>query len=243
MRHTISIRLLALAVFGMSLATAQPPGGGGPPRAPKAAAPIDLTGYWVSIVNEDWKFRMVTPAPGDYNGVPMTAASRKIADAWDPAKDEAAGDACKSYGAPALLRAPGTIHITWQDDNTLKLDADAGTQTRLFHFGNWKAPAGTAPSIQGDSVANWEGRPGTLRVRTTNLKPGYLRKNGVPYGESAELIEYFDLVKESNGDIKFVVTTVVTDPVNLTQPFIVTSNFKKQASEAGFKPSACSAKW
>ena len=248
MGYRISNRPLALTLLAISSLTlpllAQPPGGPRQaPASPKAGAPIDLTGYWVSIVNEDWKFRMVTPAPGDYNGVPMTAASRKIADAWDPAKDEAAGDQCKSYGAPALLRAPGMLHITWQDDNTLKLDADAGTQTRLFHFGNWKAPAGSPATLQGDSVAKWEGRPGTLTVETSHLKAGYLRKNGVPYGENATLTEYFDLVKERNGDVKMVVTTVVVDPTYLTQSFVISTNFKKQASDAGWKPTACSAKW
>src|SRR5262245_3555326 len=105
----------------------------------RARAPIDLTGYWVSVVTEDWKYRMVTPAPGDYFSVPMTPEARKTAATWDPAKDEAAGEACRSYGAPALLRAPGRLHITWQDDETIRLETDAGTQTREFHFGAWKS--------------------------------------------------------------------------------------------------------
>src|SRR5262245_20876811 len=98
-----------------------------PPPPPKAGAPIDLTGYWVSIVTQDWRWRMVTPAKGDYQGFQLTPAARTIADAWDPAKDEAAGEQCKSYGAPALMSVPGRLHITWQDDNTLKVDTDAGT--------------------------------------------------------------------------------------------------------------------
>ena len=78
---------------------------------------------------------MVTPAKGDYQGVQLNAEGRKVADTWDPAKDEAAGEQCKSYGAPALMSVPGRIHITWQDDTTLKVDTDAGTQTRLLRFG------------------------------------------------------------------------------------------------------------
>ena len=103
-------------------------------RPPKAAAPIDLTGYWVSIVTEDWRYRMVTPAKGDYQGVPMTPEARKVADAWDPAADEAAGNQCKSYGAAAIMRVPGRLQISWQDDDTLRVETDAGMQTRLFHF-------------------------------------------------------------------------------------------------------------
>src|ERR1700684_3157198 len=141
MRHLKTFIALTIAV-ALPLAApplaAPPPGGGRarPPMNPKAAAPIDLTGYWVSIVTEDWRYRMVTPAPGDYQSVPMTPAAIKIADAWDPAKDEAAGEQCKSYGAPAILRVPEHLHITWQDDQTLRMDIDAGKQARVFHFGD-----------------------------------------------------------------------------------------------------------
>jgi hypothetical protein len=243
-------KAIAVCLLAFPLA-AQPPGGirGGPPPNPKAAASIDLTGYWVSIVSEDWRYRMVTPAPGDYQGVPMTQAAFKIADAWDPAKDEAAGDQCKSYGAPAILRVPEHLHITWQDDQTLRLDTDAGKQTRLFHFGDWKPPD-PGPSLQGDSLAQWEiqrtaGRPvnGSLKVTTSHLKAGYLRKNGVPYSENAGLTEYYDLVKERNGDLLMVVTIVVTDPMYLRESFIISSHFKKQADDTGWKPSECSSRW
>jgi len=217
---------------------------GGPPQSPKAGAPIDLTGYWVSIVDEDWRFRMVVPPAGDYNGVPMTAEARKVADAWDPEKEEASGDKCKAFGAPAILRQPGHLHFTWQDDQTLKLETDAGTQTRLFHFGNWKAPAGPA-TLQGDSSAAWEGGQGkgTLKVATSHMKAGFLRKNGVPYSDNASLLEYYDVLKERNGDTMLVVTVAVTDPQYLREPFIVTSHFKKQNGDAGWSPSACTAKW
>src|ERR1700748_2897663 len=107
-------------------------GRGGPPPAPltpKANAPEDITGYWVSIVTEDWRFRMVTPAKGDYASLPLNPEGRKVADAWDPAKDEAAGEQCKSYGAPGLMRVPGRVHITWQDDEAVKIENDGGNET------------------------------------------------------------------------------------------------------------------
>ena len=256
MKRRISNTLLPLTI-GLALPLlAQAQGGrgarGGPPpeTSPKASAPIDLTGYWVSIVDEDWRFRMVVPPPGDYEGVPMTPAAVKFADAWDPAKDEASGDLCKAYGAPALLRQPEHLHMTWQDDRTLRMDADTGTQTRLFHFGDWKAPAGP-PTLQGDSTALWEmaraargsAPHGSLKVVTSHLKPGYLRKNGVPYSENADLTEYYDVLKEHNGDTMLVVMIVVTDPQYLHEPFIITSHFKKQDSDAGWKPTPCTVKW
>src|SRR5581483_8500823 len=83
---------MAASLFGQ--------GRGTPPRSPKDTAPIDMTGYWVAIVTEDWRFRMVTPPKGDYPDItPLNDAGKKIADAWDPAKDEAAREQCKGYGA------------------------------------------------------------------------------------------------------------------------------------------------
>jgi len=225
----------------------------GPPPTPQAAAPIDLTGYWISVVTEDWRFRMVPPAKGDYQSVPMNAEGRKVADAWDPAKDEAAGEQCKYYGAPAIMRNPGMLHITWQDDSTLKIETDDGTQTRLLHFGDWKAP-GAEATWQGDSTAQWEtpraGRgpaappkSGNLKAVTTHLRAGYLRKNGVPYSANTVLTEYYDVIQGVDGNPWLVVTSMVQDPMYLRMTFITSSNFKKQRDGTGWDPSACSARW
>lgn len=218
----------------------------------QAAPPIDLTGYWVSVITQNWRLRMVTPAKGDYIGIPLTADAKKVADAWDPAKDEAAGNQCRSYGAAAIMTLPERLHITWQDDNTLRMDIDAGTQTRLFHFGNW-TPAGK-PTWQGDSIASWVARRGPeippssakakyLKATTTHMLPGYLRKNGVPYSANAMLTEYYDVFQETNGDIWMIVTTTVEDPVYLQNPLILTAQFKRQADASGWEPTPCSAKW
>jgi hypothetical protein len=250
MRAKVSVFLaVMLATHTMVWAQGRGRGGAAPaPQTAKAAALIDLTGYWVSVVTEDWRYRMVTPARGDYQGVPMTPAARAIADVWDPAKEEASGELCKSYGAPALLRVPGRLHITWQDEQTLRMDSDAGKQTRIFHFGDWKAAAGPH-TIQGDSVAEWQaggGRgatDGTLQVNTTNLKAGFLRKNGVPYSENANLKEYYELITQPNGTPLLVVTIITTDPEYLRQPFVISSQFKKEPGDAKWSPSACSATW
>ncbi len=240
---------------------------GNPPPAapvnPREIAPQDFTGYWVSIVTEDWRWRMITPDKGDTSSVPLNSVGKAVADAWDPDKDIAAGEQCKSYAAPALMRVPTRLHITWVDDNMLRIDTDAGTQTRLFHF-NGAAPADFQPSWQGYSLATWEGlkqggmfrlpttlggaghQPrapeGYLKVLTTHLRAGYLRKNGVPFSANATLEEYFDGFTEPNGDTWFVVTAIVTDPQYLTQPFITSSQFKKEADGSKWNPTPCEAK-
>ena len=206
----------------------------------KAAATIDMTGYWVAFVSEDWRFRMVTPKKGDYQQVPMNDAARKLADAWDPAADEAAGNQCKSYGAAAIMRVPSRFHITWQDDNTLRVESDAGTQTRILHF-NPAASAAGERTWQGYSAAQWQ-RPSSLRVLTNNLRAGYLRKNGVPYSENATVTEYFDIAPHPNGGQILLVTTIVDDPQYLNQPFITSSQFKKEADGSKWDPTPCTAK-
>src|SRR5438309_8147774 len=126
------------------------------PKTPHSAAPKDLTGYWVSEVTELWRYRMLVPDKNDYQFVPLNPEGRKVADTWDPAKDQAAGNECKSYAAPAIMQVPGRLHIYWQDDSTLRMDIDSGSQTRLFHLGG-SAPQSEAPTWQGFSVASWEG--------------------------------------------------------------------------------------
>jgi len=224
---------------------------GGAPQSARASAPIDLTGYWVAVVNEDWRYRMVTPPKGDYRGVPITKEALQVVNAWDPAADEAAGEQCKSYGAGAVMRLPARLNITWQDDNTLRIDVDAGTQTRLFRFGQGAAGGdGAKPTWQGDSTAQWErsggrgGPPasGSLTVVTRNMRAGYLRKNGVPYSAGATVTEYLDVSPSPGGQL-LLVTTVVDDPRYLVQPFIVSSHFKKEADGSKWDPTPCSARW
>jgi hypothetical protein len=138
----------AILVLAIAPAPAVAQGGRGDgargqaPQTAKAAAPIDLTGYWVSVVTEDWRFRMITPPKGDFASIPTNPAGVQVGQQWDPAKDEAAGEQCKSYGAAAIMRVPGRIHITWENDTTLKVETDAGQQTRLFRFGESQPPSG-----------------------------------------------------------------------------------------------------
>ena len=291
MKIRIALGFAIALVAGLTAAAQQPPAApaaapGGqaappaPPRTPRTIAPIDLTGYWVALITEDWRWRMLTPPKGDYASVPINDEGRRVADSWNLAKDEGAGLACKPYGVGNIMRMPGRMHITWQDDTTLKVEFDAGTQTRLLNFAN-RAPAAGAKvqkTWQGYSAADWEiagqsvavdrngipvpppagrggrggggggggrggaapPRGGALHVVTTNFREGYLRKNGVPYSETATITEYFDKVgPEPNGDVVLLVRTVVEDPKYLQVPFITSTHFKLEKDGAKWNPSPC----
>ncbi len=225
-----------------------------PPTTPRAAAPVDLTGYWLSLVTEDWRHRMTSAPKGDYPGVPLNAAGRRVADAWDPARDESAGEQCKAFGVGGVMRQPGRLHITWQDDQTLKIETDAGTQTRVLAF---RGSAVQTGDWQGVSAASWDRgatpmgggfgptpvlRGGALKVVTTGMKAGYLRRNGVPYSADAIITEYFDRFDVPGGDSLLVVSTEVVDPTYLAQPFWTSTHFKRVSDATGWNPRPCSAR-
>jgi hypothetical protein len=215
--------------------------------AQKAAAVIDITGQWVTVIDEDWRWRMMTPPKGDFTSVPLNAAGKAAGNAWDAAKDTAAGEQCRAYGAAGLMRLPIRVRIDWADEQTLRLTTDAGQQTRLFHF---DGPKGGAPSWQGESVASWQkqgqsrgfappfdgpapGKGGALKVVTTHMRPGYLRKNGLPY--SADRVDV-------EGTPFLILTTVVDDPKYLTETFITSEQFKWEKDGSGWDPQPCKAK-
>jgi hypothetical protein len=227
-------------------------GRGGGPQTPQASAPIDITGTWVAIVNEDWRWRMVTPPKGDYASVPLNPEGRKVADSWDASKD----GLCEAYGAAGLMRIPTRLNIAWENANTIRIDTDAGQQTRRLLFDATQKPSGP-PSLQGHSIAEWEragggrgggggrgnaaAQGGNLKVVTTNMRGGWLRKNGVPYSENAVLTEYFDRFAAPGGDEWLVVTSIVSDPKYLTAEFVTSTHFKKEPNNSKFAPAPCRA--
>jgi hypothetical protein len=235
-------------------------GGPPPPQSPRLAAPIDLTGYWVALITEDWRYRVATAPEGDYNSVPLNPAGRKAADAWDPARDEAAGEQCRAYGVGGVMRLPGRLHVVWQDDRTLTIETDAGSQVRTLRFDS--APA-RAADWQGTSQASWDRMQGplgagllfggggfgagttaggSLKVVTKGMKPGYLRRNGVPYSADAVITEYFDRFDLPGGEALMVVATEVVDPMYLAQPFWTSTHFKRQRDATGWRPTPCTAR-
>src|SRR5215471_4383649 len=228
MRASAAIVLSAmLATSVHTLARGQSRGASASASGARASASFDLTGYWTSVVTQDWRWRMVTPARGDYGSIPITLDAKKAGDAWDPSADERASEQCKGYGAPAIMALPTRLHISWQDDNNLKVETDTGTQTRAFRFGT-VAPRSGPPTWQGQSAAQWDRSSGSLRVVTNNLRPGYLQKNGVPYDADVVVTEHWDEFVAPNGDRWITITSIVDDAKYLRQPWVRAFNFRRE---------------
>ena len=240
--------IAAALLAGHPLAGQQPPAPE-PARTPRAAATSDLTGYWVSVVTEEWRWRMLTPPKGDYTSIPLSDEGRRVAFLWDPQTD----GSCKAYGAAGLMRMPTRLNLSWQGDDVLKVESDAGQQTRLLQFAPASQPG--ARSLQGFSVAEWEpiggglagrgGRAGgpptpvALKVVTTNLVEGWLRRNGVAYSDATTLTEYWDRVAFPNGDVWLTVSQYVSDPKYLTAEYTTSMHFKRESDGSKWKPAPC----
>ena len=243
------MKLAIIPLFATAVLAASPLAGAQETPTARGTSPVDLTGYWTAVVTEDWRWRMVTPPKGDYASLPLNDEGRRVADTWDPSQG---GNSCKAYGAAGVMRMPLRVHITWEDDNTLHIDTDHGMQTRVLLFGAEPAPASADHAPQGYSRASWGGtdagfdRPQwreedsstTLKVTTTHLSPGYLRTNGVPYGDETLLTEFFDRYA-AYGEEWFTVTTIVYDPRHLTQEFITSSSFKRLPDSSSWNPTPC----
>lgn len=263
--------LAGVLLFGSTALWAQQAGapgnrpGAGAPMSAQDQAPYDPTGYWVSLITQNWRFRMVAKGPGDYIGAPLNPEAKKLADAWTPADAAAAAKNCEAYGGAIIMWLPERVHISWQDANNLRVETDAGMQTRVLHFvsapegarARAAAPSDMQPSRQGYSVARWvmaagagqrgarpaAGMPryGSMQVTTDHMLPGLLAKNGIPYDGDTKKTEWWDLRKESTGEQWLSISTTVVDPHYLTRPYIYDPVFQKEADGSKWDPSPCSA--
>ena len=143
---------------------------------------------------------MVTPKSGVFDSLPLNGEGRKVGMSWDPAKDEAAGEACRAYTAANVMRLPAACTSRGATRTRCR-----STRTPEHRRGCCTSPPRgqlPRPSWQGHSVGavgvrarrgRGAARLGNLKVVTTNLRAGYVRKNGAPHSDKAVVTEYFDL--------------------------------------------------
>jgi hypothetical protein len=254
MRATTVAAALVLALGASPRLPAQAPSAATPANA-QAQQPFDLTGDWVAIVTQNWRYRMVVPGHGEYANIPINDAAKAFADAWSRARDTAAGLQCEAYGAAAIMRVPTHLRISWRDPETLQVQTDAGMQTRLLNFKAAPEAAAQAASWQGYSLAKWnlfttrtlpfvaplvvKGRYGQMEVATDHMLAGLLRKNGVPYSEHASMTEYWEVNVEPDGTRWLTVTTELRDPQYLLSPYVFNSIFRQEPDGSQWDPGPC----
>ncbi len=222
--------------------------------------PFDVTGYWVTAITEDWRVRMITPQRGDFLGLPLNDAGIELANAWDPEADMANGNECRAFGAAAIMRSPTRIHVTWEDENTLRFEFDHGDQTRMVYFDPSMSPG--EPSYQGHAISEWIDtrvparggigrggdpdvepgggvRPGGLEIVMTNLLHQYHRQNGTPVSENAMVTDQIDLVPGPGGEDWLIVKTIIEDPQYMFSPMVTSSQFRREPDDSNWNPQPC----
>ena len=212
----------------------------------RASAPIDLTGYWVAVVNEDWRYRMVTPAKGDYGGV-RSRRKRCRSSTTGIRPQTRRREECKSWCRRGHAAAGSASHHLAGRHHTEGRGGRGHANASLSIPGR-PAAAGT-PTWQGDSTAQWErgggrGAPpvgGSLTVVTRNMRPGYLRKNGVPARERDRhgafrpvAISWWPDARRHHGGRRSAVSTAATHRQLA---------FQRKADGSKWDPTPCSARW
>jgi hypothetical protein len=191
-----------------------------------ALAQMDLVGEWAPQFHEDNPERLAGPDIGDFAGLPINDAARMMADAWNADILSLPEHQCKPHPADYSPRGPAQLQI-WKDVDP------ASRQVIAFrtHI-QWQAPERwiymdgrphpdefAAHTWQGFSTGEWVGQ--VLKVTTTHLKKGWIRRNGIPRSDKAELTEYF----WRHGDF-LTWTVIINDPIYLTEPFVRSSDFR-----------------
>jgi hypothetical protein len=193
--------------------------------AAPAEAQIDLAGMWGQRFHEDSPERGGGPEIGDYTGLPVNDAARLRADSWTASKWTMPERQCEPHPAdygprgPASLRIESVVDPISQDVAEWHVTIMWQLQRRIIYMDGRPHPSAHAQhSWQGFSTGEWEN--GMLKVTTTHLKEGWVRRNGLPRSDKATLTEYF-----IRNDDYLTLVTIVDDPVYLTEPLVRTSDW------------------
>ena len=196
-----------------------------------AVAEVDLSGEWGPRYHEDQPERLPGPAIGEYHGLPINDAARLRAESWDPSLLTLLEHQCKPHPADYATRGPATLRI-WKDIDTATQQITAiNTPTQwqapersIWMDGRAHPPEYAAHTWQGFSTGVWEGD--TLTVKTTHLKAGWIRRNGVFRTDKATLTEHY--IRHGN---YLTIISIVDDPIYLTEPIIRSQNWVLDLSQ------------
>jgi hypothetical protein len=203
-----------------------------------AVAQVDLSGGWISKIHEDQPDRTAGPEIADYTGLPVNDAARERADSWDAQHLEMLEHECEPHPFDYGVRGPANMRVWGDMDPFTKAIPVWHTEMaymmplRSIYMDGRPHPPEDAPHTwQGFSTGAWEGD--ILKVTTTHLKEGWVRRNGLPRSENATVVEYY----LRHHDVLTVVVDVEDDDY-LTEPLVRTSSW---VSHDGFQlyPNSC----
>ena len=201
--------------------------------APAAAAQRDLTGNWSPPRQEDRLERGPGPALADFLGLPINEAGRQFALSWDPARYTLPEHQCQVHTVGYIYRGPLRVRIweerdpAWQELIAIHQYISTYEQSRTIWMDGRAHPSANAPHTwMGFSTGEWVGDK--LRVRTTHIKQGWHRRNGLPSSDRMELIEYF----ARHGDVMTHIT-IADDPVFLAEPMVKSQSFRLNEESGG----------
>jgi hypothetical protein len=193
-----------------------------------AFAQIDMNGVWAPIFHEDQPERVPGPEVGDYAGLPINDAARARADAWDASLLTLPEHQCKPHPSTYGFRGVGNLRLRFDFDDATQRLVKINTQIQwmeqkreIWMDGRPHPPEYAPHTWQGFSTGRWDGP--VLVVRTTHLKAGWMRRNGLALSDRATMEERFI----RHGDFLTHVY-IISDPVYLTEPLVKTNGFRLQ---------------
>ena len=196
----------------------------GTPRL--ASAQVDLTGIWAPIFHEDQLERAPGPEVGDYAGLPITDAERLRGDTWDASLLTLPEHQCKPHPSTYGFRGVGNLRITPVYNDTTQQMIKLAThiqwqeqEREIWMDGRPHPPDFAAHTWQGFSTGEWDGN--VLVVKTTHLKAGWIRRNGLALSDKATMTERF--IRHGN---YLTHIYMIEDPYYLTEPLIKTNGFQ-----------------
>jgi hypothetical protein len=194
-----------------------------------ARAQSDITGEWAPLFHEDQVDRVPGLGPVDFAGLPLTDGARQWALSWDASRVSVLEHQCQVHVLPYILSGPTRLRISARrDGNTERIvafDQYIGLwgQDRAIWVDGRPHPSELAPHTwMGFSTGAWEGN--TLVVKTTHIKQGWVRRNGVPESDLVTTTERFT----RHGDMLTYVI-YIKDPVYLTEPLVRSRNFVRMS--------------